>query len=184
MVLALRTERVKKKEEYEIFVCMLKDVVRVKFETSSDLDVAFDKLKSPLEGFNKFLPEAPSDKTNATIMDVMKDEVKLFAKRKNALTNNIQRVYTYVWGQCTPSLQACVRGEPDYEEKLEVSDLVWLLKVLRSLTAGVDKQANEYLNLFNGIAKLIFVKHFKTETNDGYLDRFNTNVQALDLSNG
>ena len=117
-------------------------------------------------------------------MDVMKEEVKLFAKRKYVLTNNIRRAYTYVWCQCTPSLQACVRGEPDYEEKSEVSDLVWMLKVLRSLTAGVDEQANEYLNLYNGIAKLFSMKQFKIETNDAYLDRFNTTVQALDLSNG
>eukprot|EP00591_Stephanopyxis_turris_P017762 CAMPEP_0195539572 /NCGR_PEP_ID=MMETSP0794_2-20130614/50125_1 /TAXON_ID=515487 /ORGANISM="Stephanopyxis turris, Strain CCMP 815" /LENGTH=162 /DNA_ID=CAMNT_0040673609 /DNA_START=281 /DNA_END=769 /DNA_ORIENTATION=+ len=89
VVLALRAERVKKKEQYEIFVRMLKDFVRVKFETGSDLDIAFDKLKSPLEGFNKFLPEEPSDNTNATLMEVMKEEVKLFAKRKYALTNNI-----------------------------------------------------------------------------------------------
>ena len=42
VVLALRTERVKKKEQYEIFVRMLKGFVRLKFETGSYLDLAFD----------------------------------------------------------------------------------------------------------------------------------------------
>ena len=49
---------------------------------------------------------------------------------------------------------------------------MWLLKVLRRLTAGVDEQANEYLNFYNGIAKLYSMKQFKTEMNDADLDRF------------
>jgi hypothetical protein len=183
--LALRAERVKKKEQYEIFVRNMKDFIRVKFETGKDLDPAFDKLACPLDRFNeKHKPQQPADDTDTILVEAMKEEIKLFAKRKITLRNNIDRAYTYVWGQCTPSLQACVRHEEFYEAKSEEGDFVWLLAVLRKLTAGVDEQANEYLTLYNGISKIFFMRQFKGETNDSYLDRFNTNLQALDLSNG
>ena len=174
-VLALRSEQVEVKKPFEVFVRDMKDFIRTKFETGNDLDPAFDKLESPIDSFDaKFIPKPPADTSNNILMEVMKEEIKLFAKRKFTMKNNISRAYTYVWGQCTPTLQACVRGELDHEEKCDESDLIWLLKTLKKLTAGVDEQANEYLTLYNGIAKLFSMRQFKTETNDAYLDRFNT----------
>lgn len=46
-----------------------------------------------------------------------KEEMKVFASRKNTLNQNIIKLWGIVWGQCSPALQAKIKGDDDYATK-------------------------------------------------------------------
>ena len=66
-------------------------------------------LKCPKEKFkDKYMLEdlEGADATNKKLLILQDSQMKLYANREMEMSDNLVRIYAYVWGQCTPELQA------------------------------------------------------------------------------
>eukprot|EP00957_Ditylum_brightwellii_P154757 11778652-Ditylum_brightwellii.AAC.1 len=80
-----------------------------------------------------------------------KKQVNLYVERYNKIDDNIDKTFSYAWGQCTSSLQSVIVGLSEYEDKAAECDIIWLLENLKLATAGIDSKSNKYDNLIEAI---------------------------------
>ena len=110
----------------------------------------------------------PTDLTDTEKKDDLKlrvymKKLEYFLNRTNTLKSNLIKVWAIIIGQCSPALKSVIEGLEDYEEKEEDSDVVWLLKNIKSLSSGVDVKANKHVNLADAICTMLFMKQYPTE---------------------
>ena len=89
-----------------------------------------------------------------------------------------------VLGQCTQALRSTLKGESEYEDKSGSLDVLWLLKKLKKITAGVDAKANPVLVLHEQITSFFSLRQGNTEREDDYLVRFNGKLKSLEMMGG
>ena len=115
---------------------------------------------------------------------MLETKVKAYCQQEEELMNNVNKVYVLVWGQCTASLQAVIKGHEKYEEKHKRRDVLWLFGQIKTITAGIDNKSNKFKNLHTALLQLVTMRQGETESNDGYLTRFKSNVQTVELAGG
>ena len=76
------------------------------------------------------------------VQDLMRAEMKFFADRRNYVTNNLTTLWGVIMGQCTPALQEELRAEVTHVARAMSYDIIWLLKTLQKVTAGMHKTNN------------------------------------------
>ena len=81
-------------EEGHHIVCMLNEM--------KDPWSAFDKAEKPEDLFEK------EKEWDINIL-IQKDKVSPYIKLKRKIKNNFRKLYGFIWGQCTPSLQTSVK---------------------------------------------------------------------------
>ena len=80
-----------------------------------------------------------------------KEEIKMFATRKNILRQNQIKLWGVVWDQCSPALQTEVKGDEKFTTSLTQYDTVWLLSKLKLAAAGIDRSVSPCQALVNSI---------------------------------
>ena len=109
---------------------------------------------------------------------------KMYISRELQLEDNLSKAYSLVWGQCTNALQSVIKGLDGYDEKSDDYDVIWLLTSLKKITSGVDIKANVRVTLFDAIQTLFSMRQGQFESNDSYLERFNSNIKTLEMAQG
>ena len=123
----------------------------------------------------------PDDYVEKMMLDT---KIKAFVAQEEQLKNNINKVYAVVWGQCTSSLQAVLKGNGDFELKHKKRDVLWLFGQIKIVTAGIDTKSNRYKNLQTALMHLLTMRQGEIESNDKFLTRFKSNVQTVELAGG
>ena len=59
-----------------------------------------------------------------------------------------------------------------------------MLKQIKKITSGIDVKANPYMTLVDALLNLLNMRQQSSESNDHYVERFNANVQTLNLAKG
>jgi hypothetical protein len=75
-------------------------------------------------------------------------EVNNFVKRKVAYETDKANLATIIWGQSSEALQAKLRTLPDFEEKFENDDSLWLLSQIRAIVYKFESQGSMYKSLY------------------------------------
>ena len=86
-----------------------------------------------------------------------KEEMKLFASRRNVLRQNQIKLWGVIWGQCSPALQTEIKGNEDFSSEMVKYDMVWLLGQLKFAAAGIDRSVSPYQAL---VHSLTFCIHY------------------------
>ena len=188
-ILALRSERFDKKVPFQIFMERLATYVVSNLKDGGDIQIIFTELKDPTKSFNELhkpiKPEtSEGDELDEVDLEIYKEEVKQFVQRKMNLRRNIEKSFGLVWGQCSNGLQTYIKGLYSYETQAKIFDLLWLLRELKKATSGIDDRSNTYVSMHDAIYTLYRMKQGAQETNDHYLARFKTNVNAVELAGG
>ena len=126
-VLALKFEKFHKKIPYEQFVDKINQYVLGNYKDGSDIKCLLKKLENPMDTLKKYLPEDIDENASAVKKEIQKEEIKQYVARKTNLRRNIEKVFGLIWGQCSLSLQAYIKGLSEYEDKCDVFDVAWLL---------------------------------------------------------
>ena len=187
VVLGLRAERIKKKVSFDIFTEKISDYIIWEYDHGRDIKPVFTKLHLPHEAFKrKHKPRALSteEETDTAEVKMQEQRYKMYISREMQLEDNLSKAYSLVWGQCTNALQSVIKGLDDYDEKLDDYDVIWLLTSLKKITSGVDIKANVRVTLFEAIQTLFSMRQGQFESNDSYLERFNSNVKTLEMAQG
>ena len=61
------------------------------------------------------------------------------------LEENIQNLYSVIWGQCTEAMKSKVESQPNYKTAHEVNDGIALLMMIRNVSYSFESQ--KYLPL-------------------------------------
>ena len=115
---------------------------------------------------------------------MLETKIKAYVAQEEQLRNNINKLYAVVWGQCTSSLQAVLKGNDEYEVKHKKRDVLWLFGQIKIVTAGIDNKSNKYMNLQTALLQLLTMRQGDTEANDKFLTRFKSNIQTVELAGG
>ena len=71
-----------------------------------------------------------------------------------------------------------------YENKSSTSDVIWLLDELKKATAGVNSKGNPRMNMQDAITALYHMRQGPHESNKHCMDRFKSNITAIELTKG
>ena len=186
-VLTLVTEQVDKGVTFDIFQERLRNYVLKNLENGEDVIPVITKLEDPTTTFEE--NHAPGDLTEAELASPVKVKmwelrIKKFLSREWKLRGNLHKLYAVVLGQCTQALRSTLKGEPEYEIKYGSFDVLWLLKKLKKVTAGVDAKANPILVLHEQIIGFFNIRQGHNESEDDYLVRFNAKQKSLEMMGG
>ena len=108
----------------------------------------------------------------------------MYLKREAAYQRNKKKVYTIVLGQCTPSLLTGIKSATDFTTKDKAKDSIWLMKLVKKLSVGIDESENELCTIFQ-IKKRLYSNYQKpTESNDDFFDRFDEEWNTCEVAAG
>jgi hypothetical protein len=110
--------------------------------------------------------------TSATKLQELKyiEQVKLFVKREVALVSNLATMHAVIWGQCSESMKAKIKGLKDYKVKTEANDCFWLLKQLKAVTLQFDEKRNVFVSLLDARTSMLNCKQFPGQSVRDYLE--------------
>ena len=122
----------------------------------------------------------PDDKVKEMIF---KGEIDSYVKRKALLTENIQKVYSLVLGQCTELLRSKLKQHADWEIVSTNQDVLTLLVIIKAITFKFEDQKFLVLSLFQA-KKNIYSLHQGNLSCHDYLQRFRNMVHVSEAYNG
>ena len=72
-----------------------------------------------------------TEKESKMKMNMWEMRVKKYIDREQVLTENANKLYSIVIGQCTPPLRSTIKGDAEYGKKSSDFDNLWLKKRLK-----------------------------------------------------
>ena len=165
----------------------MSDYIVREYKHNRDIKSVFTKLQLPHEAFKRkhkpkgLLSEEEEDDAEVKMQE---QRYKMYILRESQLEDNLSKAYSLVWGQCTNALQSVIKGLDNYDEKSDDYDVIWLLTSLKKITSGVDIKANVRVTLFEAIQTLFSMRQGQFESNDSYLEIFNSNIKTLEMAQG
>lgn len=113
-------------------------------------------------------------------------QIGMYLNRKDLYEDNKTKLYVILYGQCTPKLRTTIEFQPNYTEHNSKSDVVWLMKVIKNLSTGIDENddklvtghdesrtANRLVTAHDALRKFYMMYQRPRETNADYMERFN-----------
>ena len=114
----------------------------------------------PFDGFAETHKPSPLMNEDPSFDEryLQQERIRSFVARENILKENVIKVFGLIWRQCTSALQAVIKGVDEYTIKSRSHDMIWLLRQIKSVTAGVDVKANPHVVLYKALSALINIK--------------------------
>jgi hypothetical protein len=111
-------------------------------------------------------------------------EVDLYVKRKETYSPNKCALYSVVWGQCSPTMQARVKTEPTYTVTHENNDSLALMNSIKGISYKFESQKNIYLSLDNAKAAYYTYRQGRDETDSEFAANFGNIVKVIEHYGG
>ena len=133
-------------------------------------------------------PPAPVDAQDLTPGETMlnlifKGEIDQLIKRRAILSDNIQKSYSLIIGQCTELLQSKLKQQTDWEAVSTAQDAIRLIALVRTITFRFEDQKFLPLALYQAKTNLYNLRQGNM-TNSEYLQRFNNLCDVATSYNG
>ena len=110
--------------------------------------------------------------------------MEIFVDREYMMYNNKIKLHTYIWGQCSSSVNLVIMGENEFKEKHGRKDVIWLLTKIELVMAGLDSKFNKYDNIYEVMMAFLTMCQRETERNSDYLKCFKSNAETVKLMCG
>ena len=175
------------KEGFTKFQSKLEEYILREFDNAKDIAPLIINLKDPSKDFEaKHFPkskytteECENDPIKKKIVE---SQANMYMARVRDLDQNIAHLFSRVWGQCTPALQAELKAEDEYDTKRENYDALWLMTTAKKLIASVDSRGNPFYNAMKIIDDFHKIKQYSNESPQKWLDRFQAAVDTMYLA--
>jgi hypothetical protein len=135
-----------------------------------------------VEGLNLPTFEDPPDPPdNATKTQLRKWEKKVdeFVKRELQLEENIQTLYSLVWGQCTDIMRQKVQGLNVFKSMSENKDGLELLRAIKDITYNFQSQKKLSQALHESKRRYYTLSQGQHVTTQTYLEQYQNVVDVL-----
>ena len=111
------------------------------------------------------------------------EEVKQVQIRRQNYLNNLSSTWDLIFGQCTLNMMNTLIGDDDFDEALERSNCVWLLRKTRHLMLAYLDDRYEVLCVVEAERELANVKQGGKSLKD-YHEIFKETAESVDYANG
>jgi hypothetical protein len=107
-------------------------------------------------------------------------QLKRLNDQEDKLEENIAKLYSLVWGQCSDGLRAKIESLKEFAEIRDYMEGIELLKLIKTLAFKFEPQIYTPLAVDNAIHKFVSAKQGKHMTAAEYLEHFQNNVKVLE----
>ena len=150
------------------------------FKKGSDARLAIENLVLP----TLTVPTAPDDETDRTLVKIWEKEIDEYVKRKICLADNMQTVYSLVWGQCTDIMRQKIEALPIYSTLTTKGDGLALLKAIKNLVYNFQSQKYLSQALHESTRRFYFCAQGRHTTTSEYMEKFQNMVDVIEHSGG
>jgi hypothetical protein len=129
------------------------------------------------------LPQTPTS-DDITLVRIWQKEVDEYVRRKGILSDNMQTVYSLVWGQCTDVMRQKIEALTIYEQLTADGDGLELLKAIKDLVYNF--QSRKYLSqaLHSSKQRFYYCKQGRTTPLSSYMEQFQNMIDVIHHSGG
>jgi hypothetical protein len=125
----------------DIFVKTIKEIAEYvgrTFKKGSNIRLAIENLSLPARPYRK---TQPATRARLSLKSGWEKEVDEYVKCKTYyLADNMQRVYSLVWGQCTYVMRQKLKVLPTYKQLTTGGDQLGFLKPIKNLVYNFQSQ--------------------------------------------
>eukprot|EP00557_Chaetoceros_sp_GSL56_P009876 CAMPEP_0176482364 /NCGR_PEP_ID=MMETSP0200_2-20121128/3334_1 /TAXON_ID=947934 /ORGANISM="Chaetoceros sp., Strain GSL56" /LENGTH=389 /DNA_ID=CAMNT_0017878671 /DNA_START=187 /DNA_END=1356 /DNA_ORIENTATION=+ len=100
---------------------------------------------------------------------IWREKVKQHVLKLDALEDAKSKLFSTVWKLLSKIMQSKVAGQSGFSEKSETSDVVWLVKTVRSLVTDFDSAMPEILSVSEALERIITYRQPEKMDNAEYV---------------
>jgi hypothetical protein len=149
------------------------------FKKGSDARRAIENLSLPT-----LVPPADPVDDNKSNVRIWEKEIDAFVIRKTMLTDNMQTVYSIVWGQCTDVMKQKVEALPSYQALTDNGDGLALLIAIKDLVYNFQSQKYLSQALHDSKARFYACRQGRQTQASAYMEQFQNTVDVIEHSGG
>jgi hypothetical protein len=167
----------------DIFMKTMKEIAEYvgrTFKKGSDTRLAVENLTMP----TLTLPVAPADEKDRTLNKVWDKEIDEYVKRKTQLADNMQTVYSLVWGQCTDVMQQKIEALSVYKTLTTNGDGLTVLKAIKGLMYNFQSQKYLPHALHESKRRFYLCSQGQHTTASTYLEQYQNIVDVIEHTRG
>ena len=178
-------------KQFSVTLEKLSHYVFKTFKNATDIGRIFDELKTPEITRPVKPPLVKSESESDAIekaeheMDtaIFAEDVNDYVKRRNVLKENVQKLYSITWGQCSKAMRAKLGGIKDFKNIEDAKDCAPLLRKVKGVSYEYDGHRNPYLALDD--AKTKFYSYLqKNDSNTMHFNTFRALVEVVEHHGG
>jgi hypothetical protein len=158
----------------------LEDYIGRTMDRGGDVKKTIENMKK--KEFKK--PDDPAADCGETDKEIWKKQVANYVIRLNMLETNLETVFTIIWGQCTPALQAKLEALSTFADIKDRYDAIDLLKAIKGITFKFEDQRYPQQSLYNAWRSFYLYKQKPEDSNAQYLEQFTNTVDVLEQYGG
>lgn len=132
----------------------------------------------------KALPDDPESGASLTAKRIWEKEVDEYVKQKSYLIDNIKRLYSLVWGQCTEVMRQRLEGLNDFSTMNNERDGLGLLKAIRDIVYNFQSQKYLPQALHESKRRFYFCVQGKHMSTVKYMETFQNVIDVIEHSGG
>ena len=91
-------------------------------------------------------------------------------------------MYDKFGGNVLIPCKACFHMRRDTKQKEKKKDLIWLLKIIKEISSGLDKLVNECVTYYNALKSFAFMQMGEIKSEDSYVKRVHLIIETLILA--
>ena len=107
-----------------------------------------DMSDKPEECYGKAPKWDTAHKDDYGEQQIFSKKIDLYLKREAAYARNKRKIYTLLYGQCTPNLLSGIKSAEDFTKKDKGKDPIWIMTMIKKLSVGIDETENELCTAF------------------------------------
>ena len=100
------------------------------------------------------------------------------------MRRNMKKLFGLLWTQCSSQLQSTIKGLTAFSDMYDDLNIVWLVTEVNKSKSGIDSKLDPRLTFHRALAELYRLKQGETESNDRFLERFQSAVNTVELTEG
>ncbi len=108
----------------------------------------------------------------------------IYLQREDMYKENKAKLFTVVFGQCTPTMVAGLKSQNGYVKKELEKDVVWIMKAIKKLSVGIDENENGAITAYEAVKKFYELRQADGESNNRYMERFEEAWKTADAAAG
>ena len=137
-----------------------------------------------LQGLQFTLPTDPAPNATETERMIWRETIKSFCVRRNVLSENIRRLYSLVWGQCSDVMRQKIEALDEYAVFSVILDGVELLQAIKNFCFNFQSQKYVPHSLHKTKRQFYLCSQGKDATTQSYFEKFLNVVDVIQHSRG
>ena len=125
------------------------------------------------------IPEDLPEKPTKTQELIYHEKIREAVKQEMKMDQDLEKLYSVVWGQCTPGLKAKLMALKEYKDIMKKLDSIQLLELIKKICYNFQENVYAPASVHSVIEKFINCKQGEDMNNQVYLVRINDAVNSL-----